>query len=202
MPTIARWSTVEKKIRSGDLLLWSGSGVLSASWWIARASCSQYTHAAMASVDSDGVDVVEMTFNGGRCWDLYDQVKRWPMQWSWRPIRWEFSREYDGEAAAAVARQIARQGYGWSGVLRVALKYAPGLREWIGIGDEGDIRPSAEKLEETFNKPMFCSEMVHTAAHLGGGILPVQGLSRRFVAPADVAHSILWDSEKGAVLIP
>lgn len=170
-------------VRSGDLLLLRGRGVLARA--IQIAGRSRYSHAGMIAW-WDGVPIsLEATAHGVVAVTLASRLDEYDGRldvFGANPdLRWpEFRR---AEAVNWMIRMAGRR-YGYRTLMRVALLHVPlarlVLRPRLEDGNGGTTPETAEPI---------CSEAVALAYRLGGGVDPVPTLSDRYTEPADLARS-------------
>ncbi len=177
---LVRLSQQASKIRSGDLLLFRGRGLVSR--LIGVAGRTDYTHAARAIWWGDTLFCCEVReLKGGRAVTLASQVKKYAGLIDVFEVnpsrRW---RNYDRCGAVRTMRRLAGCDYGYLGVLKAALQHLP---LWRFL-----VRPDMNDKKMT-SQPPFCSQACAMADRVGGGVDPVPHLADRVTEPGDLARS-------------
>lgn len=179
-PRVFRYSTVRRKIRHGDLLLFRHRGLPGR--LIAAAGRSPYSHAALAGWWQGRLMVIEVRqFRGGRAVLFSHLLRRGPID--------VFAADAEGrgfDRRRAVGHMLGYTGrcYGWRALLRCALVHAPLLR-WCVHPTADDATPVGARADDL---PPFCS-MAVAAAIRAGGVDPVPQLADRWTEPGDLARS-------------
>lgn len=129
------------------------------------------------------VDIVEGT--GGRYFNFYDEIERYPGQCYWAPVNREAWPNFDGDGAVEEARRIVHKPYGTGAVVLQALTRCVFSRELIYLFQE-----QIDKV--MVGKQPFCSMGQSLWCEIGGGIDPVPGRSAWLTTPQDTWQSLLW----------
>lgn len=167
------------QMRSGDLLLFRGRGLIAS--LIGTAGRSEYTHAAKVLWLNDMPFCVEVReLRGGRCVTLESQVQKFPGLIDVFEVnpsnRWP---EYRRKDAAGYMLRQAGCDYSYWGVLQAALYHLPFVRCFV----KPDTNDEAKS-----DSPRFCSEAC-AAADRFGGVDPVPHLADRVTEPSDLRRS-------------
>jgi hypothetical protein len=167
------------QIRSGDLLLFRGRGLIAS--LIGAAGRSEYTHVAKAIWLEDVPFCAEVReLKGGRIVTLASQVAKFPGLidvFEANPgNRW---KEYRRKDAVRYLLRLAGCDYGYGAILRSAMGHLPVVRCFLAP----DMNDAAAD-----NRPPYCSAAV-AAADRFGGVDPVPNCADRVTEPADLARS-------------
>jgi hypothetical protein len=182
---------VRKRIRNGDVLLWSPTTL--AGRWIAYRLQSPFSHAGMACWagrvgDSDSVleHSEFLQWHGGWTTNLSCAIRAYP-----RGVCHVFRLAgIDGHHAAQCMRRRAGTPYAWRDLVRIRLrKLLPSLPCW----DE-------ECYTASFNRALVCSAAVADSARRGN-VWVAAGVPVWAVTPHDLANyaeykfTLCWDPE-------
>ena len=171
-------------IRTGDLLQFRGSGLISS--WIRFATHGVHSHSALARVDNLGrVDCLEVReLKGGRAVPLLSEVIKNPNSIDvFRPRYDTFA--FDADAAVSKMRELTARGYGYAGIFKLAIQRIPIVWRFSRLRTS-DI----EQCNET--RAPFCSHAVAIACQ-AGGVDPVPRKPDDLVTPNDLTFSLLFD---------
>jgi hypothetical protein len=208
---VAKVDDVYDLILPGDAGWYSGAKPHS--WLIRAGSISHVSHGFLFDRDNTGVYVVESLEGVGiRRVELRDYIRECNLAWNfwrgtpyWAPVdRFRFY-DFDGEAAMAFTRryipgpngelpEIGTGKYGRLAVAYESLFHLPIIRifaywRWYGRLPQAlkDCQP-------------YCS-MYQIMAAIAGGYDPVPGKIPQMSVPQDTHQSLLWASEKVALVL-
>jgi hypothetical protein len=152
-----------------------------------------HTHSGIFErTTSGGVNILELReFRGGRSLPLLAHYRESPGAIDvFSPNaggRWP---EWDADGAVRVMRELVTCGYGYRGILRVALRHLPFLWRLYKI-DTSDV---CVDQRDAGIRP-FCSHAVALAAQVGGNVDPVPRLPDYLVEPSHLTRSLFYRYE-------
>ena len=192
MERVAKFADVSQLIQTGDLISFSGRTLFA--YAIRCFTYSDKSHVGIVVKDDEGIWIVDSC--EGLCVTkrvLYDDIKAYPGQYYFHPIRHGLRHFYKREKCAAKAMESVRANvkYGWAGIVLQFILHAPVLRTLAYLIGFASCK--------RFTERPFCS-MAVTSWMRGAALDPVIGRDPQLVVPQDLNQSLAF--EEGIALLP
>lgn len=171
------------ELEEGDMLAWRPTGQIG--YTIAARGRTRYSHVGVFCRCYGLPMVAEVReFLGGRVVSLPTQIREAVGDIDVYKVDTKKFPEFNREGAVRYMLQYAGQGYGYFGVLKLALLHTPYLCRLI-------TRNANDEYVDDL--PVFCSQAISAADRIGGGVDPVLHVADNSTEPGDLPASHLYE---------